>query len=289
MKKKKTAVILSILTGWLGIHRFYLGQPGWGIAYILLGFVSFLGIPLILGVLDAIIFATMKDEIFDLKYNRQPYERSGRRFEREYTREARVRERLDRRRKTKPRREQTTRSRRTSPSTRQRRGSSVSSSRANPYKKSGVQKFKEYDYNGAIEDFLKAIDINPNDIATHFNLACAYSLNESTAKSLHHLQTAVSLGYNNFENIRNHDALAYLRIQPEYEAFASKGFEQVISSNTNTPRNNTTQPTPDHQAELEPAPPEDNLLEQLKKLAEMRQKGLLTSEQYAVEKRRLLE
>jgi len=98
-------------------------------------------------------------------------------------------------------------------------------------------------------------------------LACAYSLNEQTTDSIYHLKQAISFGYNNFDNIRNHDALAFLRIQPEYE-------EAVP---------NQTQPT-------SAAPPqEDNLLEQLKKLAELRQKGLLTTEQYAVEKRRLLE
>ena len=50
--------------------------------------------------------------------------------------------------------------------------------RPNPYKKSGVEKYKEYEYEGAIEDFKKALEIDPKDIPTHFNIACAYSLTE---------------------------------------------------------------------------------------------------------------
>jgi len=78
MKKRKTATILALLTGFLGIHRFYLGQPGLGVVYILLTVFSVGILPFVLGLVDAAMFATMKDEIFDLKYNRQPYQRRSR-------------------------------------------------------------------------------------------------------------------------------------------------------------------------------------------------------------------
>ena len=96
MKNRKTATILALLTGWLGIHRFYLGQPGLGVVYILLTMFTVGILPIILGLVDAAMFATMKDEIFDLKYNRQPYQRGDRRFERESTRSTRRKEREDR-------------------------------------------------------------------------------------------------------------------------------------------------------------------------------------------------
>jgi TM2 domain-containing membrane protein YozV len=293
MKKRKTATILALLTGFLGIHRFYLGQPGLGVVYILLTVFSVGILPLILGLVDAAMFATMKDEIFDLKYNRQPYQRGDRRFERESTSRTRRKQRddryMDRKRRQDrevlKRRTQTRTSSRTAPS---RRAPKVNTSRANPYKQSGVQKFKDYDYDGAISDFHKAIEISPRDVATHFNLACAYSLNEKTSDSIHHLKQAISFGYNNFDNIRNHDALAFLRIQPEYESFEASGFQLNTAQEQQT-RSTTEQTPAQQQAPSAPPPQEDNLLEQLKKLAELRQKGLLTTEQYAVEKRRLLE
>ncbi|MBT8219453.1 MAG: NINE protein [Bacteroidia bacterium] len=287
MKRRKTAAILALFTGWLGVHRFYLGQPGLGVLYFIL---SFSGISLLLGILDAVMFLTMRDEIFDLKYNRQPYERGSRRFEREYTRNTKRRQREDRYRDRQRRRDKEILQRKSEVRRRPRTAPKVKTSRANPYKQSGVQKFKDYDYDGAIEDFKKALDINPRDIATHFNLACAYSLNEKTNDALGHLKKAISFGYNNFDNIRNHDALAYLRIQPEYEAFESSGFE--VNEEIKTSRKiQVDEPEKREEPEEQKTsiPQEDNLLEQLKKLAELRQKGLLTSEQYAIEKRRLLE
>lgn len=289
MKKKKTATILAFLTGVLGIHRFYLGQPGVGIVYLLLTVFSLGIIPFLLGIIDGFMFSTMKEEIFDLKYNRKEFKRGDRRFNREYTRDVNRRQREDRYMDRKRQRDREVLKRR-SESRKQprRRPTRVPTSRANPYKQSGVEKFKEYDYDGAITDFHKALEINAKDIATHFNLACAYSLNEKTKESLYHLKQAIEYGYDNFDNIRNHDALAFLRIQPEYEAFDQSGFKierQAPPTNRTQPQQKRT-PSP---APESPEPQEDNLLEQLKKLAELRQKGLLTSEQYAVEKRRLLE
>jgi len=289
MKKKKTATILAFLTGVFGIHRFYLGQPGLGVVYFLLTIFSIGIIPFLLGIIDGFMFATMKEEIFDLKYNRKEYNRTDKRFEREYTRDTNRRQREDRYLDRKRQRDREVLKRRTETRKAPRkRTTRVPTSRANPYKQSGVEKFKEYDYNGAITDFHKALEISPKDIATHFNLACAYSLNEKTEEAMTHLKQAISFGYNNFDNIRNHDALAYLRIQPAYEAFAETGFK--LESQEAQPKQRQSQasePTARPQSPTEP--PQENLLEQLKKLAELRQKGMLTSEQYAVEKRRLLE
>lgn len=294
MKKKKTATILAFLTGVFGIHRFYLGQPGLGVVYFLLTIFSIGIIPFLLGIIDGFMFATMKEEIFDLKYNRKEYNRTDRRFEREYTRETNRRQREDRYLDRKRQRDREVLERRSAAKkTPRRRPTRVPTSRANPYKQSGVEKFKEYDYNGAIADFHKALEINGKDIATHFNLACAYSLNEKTEKAMHHLKQAIAFGYNNFDNIRNHDALAYLRIQPEYETFAETGFkvDRQVSSSPTPSSTTTSQPKqrPAEKPRENNEPPQENLLEQLKKLAELRQKGMLTSEQYAVEKRRLLE
>ena len=48
---------------------------------------------------------------------------------------------------------------------------------------------------------------------------------EETEKSLSHLGTAVALGMKDKELIHGHDALAFVRIQPEFEDFVSNGYK----------------------------------------------------------------
>lgn len=71
MKKRTTAIILCLLLGVFGAHRFYVGEMGKGILYIItLG--GFFGlIPLI----DLIIWILGSDESFDKKYNSQAIQR----------------------------------------------------------------------------------------------------------------------------------------------------------------------------------------------------------------------
>jgi hypothetical protein len=33
---RKIAIVLAIFLGWLGAHRFYLGQIGWGVVYLII-------------------------------------------------------------------------------------------------------------------------------------------------------------------------------------------------------------------------------------------------------------
>ncbi|EIA08623.1 tellurite resistance TerB C-terminal domain-containing protein [Flavobacterium frigoris] len=66
MKNKKTASFLALFLGGIGIHRFYLGQAAKGI-FSLIFFWTY--IPLIIGIIDFVIFITMSEEKFNLKYN----------------------------------------------------------------------------------------------------------------------------------------------------------------------------------------------------------------------------
>ena len=65
-KSKSTAGILAFLLGGIGIHHFYLENPGLGIVYLLFCWTF---IPGIVAFIEAIIFLTMSDEAFDAKYN----------------------------------------------------------------------------------------------------------------------------------------------------------------------------------------------------------------------------
>lgn len=66
MKKKSTAVLLCFFLGGFGIHRFYLGQTGLGVAYLLFSWTL---IPLFIALIDFIGFLCMSDEKFNRKYN----------------------------------------------------------------------------------------------------------------------------------------------------------------------------------------------------------------------------
>ena len=74
MKSKTTAGLLAIFLGEFGIHWFYLGKSGKGIAYLLLFLVfcwTFF-VPLIVAIvtlIEGIVFLTMNEEKFNMQYN----------------------------------------------------------------------------------------------------------------------------------------------------------------------------------------------------------------------------
>lgn len=64
-KNRIVAAILALLVGGLGIHKFYLGQIGMGIVYLIF-FWTF--IPALIAFVEAIIYLTMSDDAFAAKY-----------------------------------------------------------------------------------------------------------------------------------------------------------------------------------------------------------------------------
>ncbi len=74
MKKKTTFIVFALFLGFLGIHRFYLGQHKKGLLYICFCWTL---IPAIISFIDAIQFAIMKDAVFYCKYNLKIIERFG--------------------------------------------------------------------------------------------------------------------------------------------------------------------------------------------------------------------
>ncbi len=65
-KDKVVAGLLALFLGGLGIHKFYLGQAGWGILYLLF-FWTF--IPAIIAGIEGIIYLVQSDQSFDYQYN----------------------------------------------------------------------------------------------------------------------------------------------------------------------------------------------------------------------------
>ena len=64
-KSKIAAALLAFFLGGFGVHKFYLGQVGRGVLYLLF-FWTF--IPSIIAFIEFIIFLTMSDEEFNRKY-----------------------------------------------------------------------------------------------------------------------------------------------------------------------------------------------------------------------------
>lgn len=74
-KNRLAAGLLAIFLGWLGVHKFYMGQTGLGVVYLLCGTVGWILIlpPCIIGLIsliEGIIYLCMSDEEFDAKYNK---------------------------------------------------------------------------------------------------------------------------------------------------------------------------------------------------------------------------
>ncbi len=265
MKDKNIVVLLAFFLGMFGAHRFYLGQVKMGILYCVL---SLTGISVLLSIIDFFGFLFMDRKVFDLKYNSKYVELQRREDldeadNYEYNRQRNRRNRqyqADDFRKAPPRRNQ----RPTAPK--------PNYNKMNPYKASGIQRYKAYEYEEAIEDFLKVLETEPNDISVHFNLACANSLLEQKEEAYYHLNRAIELGFKDYHRIRNHDALAYLRLQPEYEALESR----VMNPQKSTRK----------KKDLLSNPPD--LLEQIKQLGALRERGLLTEEEFVIQKKKLL-
>ena len=280
MKKrdKNIAGILALFFGWIGVHRYYLGEKDKGLFYTIgaglmmwggrIGFLlKVLWVPFIMIVclVDAISLFAMDQRRFDEKYNNVGRAERPQRTQRERRSVEAERRRYENREKREAHRKRTNYQERTK----------RPSKRHNPFKKSGLEKFNEYDYAGAIGDFKKSLELAPNDIASHFNIACAYSLTENSEKAFHHLDRAVALGFKDFYKIKNHHALAYLRIQEGFDEFQDNGFRL---------RQKTTLEQED--ADLLNSQPD--LLDQLKKLGELRQKGLLTELEFQQQKKKLM-
>ena len=66
-KSKTTAGLLALFLGGVGIHKFYLGQTGWGIAYLLFCWTL---VPGVVALIEALIYFSMSGQDFDYKYNR---------------------------------------------------------------------------------------------------------------------------------------------------------------------------------------------------------------------------
>lgn len=242
-KSKVLAAILALFGGNIGLPRFYLGEFQIGIFMIIFTAILF-PYTMVVNLFEFLRIFSMGQSEFDRKYNKHLL--NGQQPRRSSKRKA----------KTQPKK------------------STNYKKRENPYKKTGFKKYKEYDIEGAIDDLEKSLEIDPNDKDIYFQLACGYSLMERPEDSLQFLQSAIQLGYDNYENINTIDDLAYLRISPVYQTYKANGYSTSPKARLAAPKQDLLQ--------------DDMLLSQLKKLSELRQRGLLSDTDFQLQKQKLM-
>ncbi|KAA3637066.1 MAG: NINE protein [Bacteroidetes bacterium] len=280
MKKKHVAGILALFMGILGVHRYYLGQRLLGAFYTFAFFISLIitieeGVPAvmfpaILGFIDSILFFVMPKEDFDERYNKKKLKRKARTrttsTERKFSHQKQTDTRpVDNRKKT---------------------------SELQTLKKEAIELFRDYEFEEAVDLFEEASQLAPNDPSIHFNLACCYSMIEEAELSYNHLQKAVENGFDATNKIHSHTALAYLRTHPEFEQFVQNGFKVVKA--LPTPQESLLDTKPEEESPEKEKPTveiseEDDLLTQIAKLGDLLEQGVLTQEEFAIQKQKLLE
>lgn len=64
-KSRSTAIFLSLILGGIGAHKFYVDKPGAGLLYLLFCWTF---IPVIFGLVEALQYLSMSEEVFQEKY-----------------------------------------------------------------------------------------------------------------------------------------------------------------------------------------------------------------------------
>jgi len=176
-------------------------------------------------------------------------------------------------------------------------------------KAEGIRYYRTGDYDLAIEAFSEASVIDLGDAGTHFNLACSYAQLGQYGEALRHLELSVTFGLPKPERIEKHPALAALRKRDAYRSFRSNNFrrlnlleltkpkptdskivgeEETIEDFNSPPPSRTPQVNTTPAADLNTPPPGPDLLEQITRLRELHDAGILTQKEYQKQKEKLM-
>lgn len=175
-------------------------------------------------------------------------------------------------------------------------------------KAEGIRYYRTGDYDLAIEAFTEASEADLGDAGTHFNLACSYAQLGQYGEALRHLELSVTFGLPKPERIEKHPALAALRKHSSYRSFRSNNFrrlnlleltepkatdskivgeeETIEDFNAPPPRKAKVDAAP--VADLNAPPPGPDLLEQITRLRELHDAGILTQREYQTQKEKLM-
>lgn len=255
MLNKYTAGVVAIILGGFGVHRFYLGQRFMGV----LRFAAFVFSVMILSTVGdsdvEVVFGIGLGMLFlsafieGMIFLIMPQEKFDAKYNKHHTRV-------------------------TAPAN------------VEDLKAEGYAYFQSGDYDLATEAFLDALDVRADDPGVHFNLACSYAKLRKLPQTLQHLELAISYGLPQPERIDKHPVLEWVRAQPMYQQFRQNNFRQInlLAATNPTPPPSLTL------ADLSQTevPVEGDLLDQLRTLGQLRERGVLTDQEFAKQKSKLL-
>ena len=303
MYKKNLAGLMAVFLGFTGIHWFYLDKRGRGIATFATFFGAFwlavesdgegifvmtLFAIIALGLITGLIWLAQSSSVWDRKYN--AVEGSSAAGAMMYGNGA----------------------------------GNISGAlpAADPvvYKEEGIRYYRSGDYDLALEAFQDAVRADPLDAGAHFNLAASYAKLGRFPEALQELEISVTHGLPQPERIETHPGFASLRGTVAFQSFrrnnyrrlalapatdpspgprtapATTGFAGRERGATRTeapsPRSSSTTPAPatapTELPPLESVNTDGDLLEQLNRLRELHDAGVLTPAEFRIQKERLL-
>jgi hypothetical protein len=97
----------------------------------------------------------------------------------------------------------------------------------NPYKKKGIRLLKDYKLDDAMVQLELAEASDSFDAMIPLYKACIYSIREDAVNGYACIHASVKKGLPDLSLIDTLDDLAYLRIQPTFEAFKKSGYKQL--------------------------------------------------------------
>jgi tetratricopeptide (TPR) repeat protein len=139
-------------------------------------------------------------------------------------------------------------------------------------KREAIALFRQGDYAGALSVFERALETAPDNPALHFNLACCRSMLRDADAALYHLDKAFQYGFTDLERVHRHKALSYLRALPAFRDFVENGYQLDQTQRLPAARDTGG----------------DDFLDQIIRLGELREKGILTEEEFKRHKKKLL-
>lgn len=102
------------------------------------------------------------------------------------------------------------------------------------YYNRGVLRLRNNDLTLATSDFAKAVELNPEYIYAHYNLACVHALNSQSRSALTSLEQSLDKGYRKFANARNDRDLDSVARHEEFSRLLTR-YETSAKTNQESP------------------------------------------------------